>query len=42
VGTGGATGLGSIVYAFAVMAKCLRDDDLLADAHVGRSCSVTT
>ncbi len=34
LGTGGATGLGSIVYAFAVMAKCLRDDDLLADAHV--------
>ena len=33
LGTGGATGLGSIVYAFAVMAKCLRDDDLLADAH---------
>ena len=32
-GTGGATGLGSIVYALAVMAKCLRDDDLLADAH---------
>lgn len=34
LGTGGATGLGSIVYAFAVMAKCLRDDDLLVDAHV--------
>ena len=34
LGIGGATGLGSIVYAFAVMAKCLRDDDLLADAHV--------
>ena len=34
LGTGGATGLGSIVYAFAVMAKCLRDDDLLADARV--------
>ena len=33
LGTGGATGLGSIVYALAVMAKCLRDDDLLADAH---------
>ncbi len=33
LGTGGAAGLGSIVYAFAVMAKCLRDDDLLADAH---------
>ncbi len=37
LGTGGATGLGSIVYAFAVMAKCLRDDDLLADAHVAAS-----
>ena len=33
LGTGGATGLGSIVYALAVMAKCLADDDLLADAH---------
>ncbi|MGE0036940.1 MAG: type 2 lanthipeptide synthetase LanM family protein [Xanthobacteraceae bacterium] len=33
LGVGGATGLGSIVYAFAVMARCLRDDDLLADAH---------
>jgi len=32
LGIGAATGLGSIVYAFAVMAKCLRDDDLLADA----------
>jgi type 2 lantibiotic biosynthesis protein LanM len=33
LGTGGATGLGSIVYALAVMSKCLHDDDLLADAH---------
>ncbi len=33
LGIGGATGLGSIVYGFAVMARCLRDDDLLADAH---------
>ena len=33
LGIGGATGLGSIVYALAVMAKCLHDDDLLADAH---------
>jgi lantibiotic modifying enzyme len=33
LGVGGATGLGSIVYAFAVVARCLRDDDLLADAH---------
>jgi lantibiotic modifying enzyme len=32
VGIGGATGLGSIVYAFAVMAKLLRDDRLRADA----------
>jgi type 2 lantibiotic biosynthesis protein LanM len=34
LGTGGATGLGSIVYGFAVMSKCLRDDALLTDAHV--------
>jgi type 2 lantibiotic biosynthesis protein LanM len=34
LGVGGATGLGSIVYALAVMSKCLRDDSLLADAHV--------
>jgi len=33
LGLGGAVGLGSIVYALAVMAKCLRDDDLLADAR---------
>jgi len=33
LGIGGATGLGSIVYALAVMAKCLHDDDLLADAQ---------
>ena len=32
LGVGGATGLGSIVYAFAVIAKCLGDADLLADA----------
>jgi type 2 lantibiotic biosynthesis protein LanM len=32
VGIGGATGLGSIVYALCVMAKCLRGDDLLAQA----------
>jgi type 2 lantibiotic biosynthesis protein LanM len=32
LGIGGATGLGSIVYAFAVIAKCLGDDELLADA----------
>ena len=32
LGIGGATGLGSIVYALAVMAKCLRNDELLADA----------
>ncbi len=32
LGIGGATGLGSIVYAFAAMAKCLGDDGLLADA----------
>ena len=33
LGLGGAVGLGSIVYALAVMAKCLHDDDLLADAR---------
>ena len=33
LGIGGATGLGSIVYGFAVMARCLRDNDLLADAN---------
>jgi type 2 lantibiotic biosynthesis protein LanM len=32
VGIGGATGLGSIVYALSVIAKCLDDDDLLAQA----------
>ena len=34
LGIGGATGLGSIIYALAVTSKCLRDDGLLADAHV--------
>src|SRR6185437_12423953 len=29
LGIGGGTGLGSIVYALALMAKCLRDDRLL-------------
>jgi type 2 lantibiotic biosynthesis protein LanM len=33
LGVGGAVGLGSIVYALAVMAKCLNDDALLADAR---------
>src|SRR5215471_813168 len=33
LGVGGATGLGSIVYAFALMSKCLRDDSLLADSQ---------
>jgi type 2 lantibiotic biosynthesis protein LanM len=33
LGTGGALGLGSIVYALAVASKCLKDDELLADAH---------
>jgi type 2 lantibiotic biosynthesis protein LanM len=33
LGIGGACGLGSIVYALAVIAKCLCDDALLADAH---------
>jgi type 2 lantibiotic biosynthesis protein LanM len=34
MGVGGATGLGSIVYALTLMASYLRDDTLLADAHV--------
>jgi len=34
LGLGGATGLGSIVYALTVMGKFLGDDDLLADALV--------
>jgi type 2 lantibiotic biosynthesis protein LanM len=34
LGIGGATGLGSIVYALTLMSKCLHDDELLADAHV--------
>ena len=33
LGIGGAAGLGSIVYALAAMAKLLRDDGLLSDAH---------
>jgi type 2 lantibiotic biosynthesis protein LanM len=33
LGIGGATGLGSIVYALTVMAKFLQDDGLLADAN---------
>jgi type 2 lantibiotic biosynthesis protein LanM len=33
LGIGGATGLGSIVYALAVLSKLLDDDGLLADAH---------
>jgi type 2 lantibiotic biosynthesis protein LanM len=33
LGLGGATGLGSVVYALAAMAKSLGDDRLLADAH---------
>src|SRR5215475_9902829 len=33
LGVGGATGLGSIVYALTVMSKMLGDDSLLADAH---------
>jgi type 2 lantibiotic biosynthesis protein LanM len=34
LGVGGATGVGSIVYALTVMSKMLRDDSLLAEAHV--------
>src|SRR5581483_10104755 len=33
LGIGGACGLGSIVYALAIMANCLCDEELLADAH---------
>ncbi len=33
LGIGAATGLGSIVYALAAMAKCLDNGDLLADAE---------
>jgi type 2 lantibiotic biosynthesis protein LanM len=33
LGVGAGAGLGSIVYALAVMAKCLCDDSLTADAH---------
>jgi len=33
LGLGGATGLGSIVYALTATAKLLRDDALLSDAH---------
>jgi type 2 lantibiotic biosynthesis protein LanM len=40
LGVGGATGLGSIVYAFAAIAKCLGDDRLLADA--GRAARLFT
>ena len=32
LGVGGATGLGSVVYALSVMSKLLNDDELLADA----------
>jgi type 2 lantibiotic biosynthesis protein LanM len=34
LGVGGATGLGSVVYALALMSKYLHDADLLADAQV--------
>jgi type 2 lantibiotic biosynthesis protein LanM len=34
LGLGGGTGFGSIVYALTLMSKYLRDDSLLADAHV--------
>lgn len=32
LGLGAANGMGSIIYAFAVMSKCLNDKDLLIDA----------
>jgi type 2 lantibiotic biosynthesis protein LanM len=34
LGIGAGSGLGSIVYALAVMSKCLDDDGLLADARL--------
>ncbi len=34
LGVGGATGLGSIVYALTVIARFLRDDAILADAQI--------
>jgi type 2 lantibiotic biosynthesis protein LanM len=37
LGIGGATGLGSIVYAFAAIAKDLGDNGLLADAEAAAS-----
>jgi type 2 lantibiotic biosynthesis protein LanM len=37
LGLGGATGLGSVLYAFTVMAKCLRDGALLDDARIAAS-----
>jgi lantibiotic modifying enzyme len=37
LGIGGATGLGSIVYAFATIAKFIGNEDLLAEAHVTAS-----
>ncbi|HTQ84301.1 MAG TPA: type 2 lanthipeptide synthetase LanM family protein [Pseudolabrys sp.] len=40
LGVGGGTGLGGVVYALAVMARCLRDDVLLADAQTAAAlCS---
>jgi lantibiotic modifying enzyme len=33
LGTGGVTGLGSVVYTFATIANLLHDEDLTADAH---------
>ena len=33
LGVGGATGLGSVVYALTAMSRLMSDDDLLADAH---------
>ncbi|KEP42939.1 type 2 lanthipeptide synthetase LanM family protein [Mycobacterium kansasii] len=34
LGVGAGGGLGSVIYSFAVMSACLRDDGLLADAQV--------
>ena len=42
LGIGAATGLGSIVYALAVMAKCLDDRDLLADAEMAATLVPTS
>ena len=41
LGIGGASGLGSIIYALTTISKCLHDDELLADAPGRRSYLAT-